>query len=43
VSQRDRIPLEETGEMIAKNAPGQLVGNGIVGDGTVYPFRSVAG
>jgi predicted dehydrogenase len=35
VSQRDRIPLEATGEMVAKNVPDQLVVNGIVGDGTV--------
>ena len=35
VSQRDRIPVEETGELIAKTAPDQLVVNGIVGDGTV--------
>src|SRR3984893_9053257 len=39
VSQRDRIPLEETGEMIAKNAPDQLVVNGIVGDGPVVSFQ----
>src|SRR6202035_3018302 len=39
VSQRDRIPLEATGEMVAKNAPDQLVVNGIVGDGTVVSFQ----
>jgi predicted dehydrogenase len=35
VSQRDRIPLQSTGEMIAKNVPDQLVVSGIVGDGAV--------
>ena len=35
VSQRDHIPLEGTGEMIAKNVPDQLVVSGIVGDGAV--------
>ena len=40
VSQRDRIPLEATGEMVAKNAPDQLVVNGIVGDGAVVYSRS---
>src|SRR5262249_53517438 len=39
VSQRDRIPLEETGEIIAKTAPDQLVVNGIVGDGAVVSFQ----
>jgi predicted dehydrogenase len=39
VSQRDRIPLEETGEMIAKTSPDQLVVNGIVGDGAVVSFQ----
>ena len=39
VSQRDRIPLEATGEMVAKNSPDQLVVNGIVGDGTVASFQ----
>ena len=39
VSQRDRIPLEATGEMVAKNSPDQLVVNGIVGDGTVVSFQ----
>jgi predicted dehydrogenase len=33
VSQRDRIPLEGTGEPIAKDVPDQLVVSGIVGDG----------
>jgi hypothetical protein len=31
VSQRDRIPLEATGALVAKDAPDQLVVNGIVG------------
>src|SRR5439155_12954573 len=31
VSQRDRIPLEGTGELVAKDTPDQLVVNGIVG------------
>jgi hypothetical protein len=39
VSQRDRIPLEETGEIIAKTSPDQLVANGIIGDGAVVSFQ----
>jgi predicted dehydrogenase len=39
VSQRDRILVEETGELIAKTVPDQLVVNGIVGDGTVVSFQ----
>src|SRR5712691_7597614 len=39
VSQRDRIPLEGTGEMVAKTSPDQLVVNGIVGDGAVVSFQ----
>src|SRR5271170_151329 len=39
VSQRDHIPLEETGELIAKTAPDQLVVNGVVGDGAVASFQ----
>lgn len=39
VSQRDRIPLQSTGEMVAKTAPDQLVVNGIVGDGAVVSFQ----
>jgi predicted dehydrogenase len=39
VSQRDRIPVEETGELIAKTSPDQLVVNGIVGDGAVVSFQ----
>ena len=31
VSQRDQIPLEGTGEMVAKNVLDQLVVNGIIG------------
>jgi predicted dehydrogenase len=39
VSQRDRIPVEETGELIAKTSPDQLVVDGIVGDGAVVSFQ----
>jgi predicted dehydrogenase len=39
VSQRDRIPVQETGEMVAKTSPDQLVVNGIVGDGVVVSFQ----
>ncbi|HEX3864324.1 MAG TPA: Gfo/Idh/MocA family oxidoreductase [Stellaceae bacterium] len=39
VSQRDHIPLESTGEMVAKNVPDQLVVSGIVGDGAVVSFQ----
>src|ERR1700681_1599692 len=39
VSQRDRIPLESTGELVAKNVPDQLVVNGIVADGAVVSFQ----
>ncbi|MBV9198929.1 MAG: Gfo/Idh/MocA family oxidoreductase [Alphaproteobacteria bacterium] len=39
VSQRDRIPLEETGELIAKTVPDQLVASGIVGEGAVVSFQ----
>jgi predicted dehydrogenase len=39
VSQRDRIPVEETGELMAKTVPDQVVVNGIVGDGTVVSFQ----
>jgi predicted dehydrogenase len=39
VSQRDRIPVEDTGELMAKTSPDQLVVNGIVGDGTVVSFQ----
>jgi predicted dehydrogenase len=39
VSQRDRIPVEETGELIGKTVPDQLVVNGIVGDDTVVSFQ----
>ena len=42
VSQRDRIPLEETGELIAKTVPDQLVVNGIIGTVWSYPSKSVA-
>src|ERR1700719_2705230 len=43
VNQCDRIPLEETGELIAKTSPDQLVGSGIVGDGTVVSFQMRGG
>jgi len=39
VNQRDRIPLEETGELIAKTVPDQVVVNGIVGEGAVVSFQ----
>jgi predicted dehydrogenase len=39
VSQRDRIPVEETGELSAKTSPDQLVVNGIVGGGAVVSFQ----
>src|SRR5712671_4141639 len=43
VSQRDHIPLEATGELVAKTAPDQLVINGIVGgknaEGAVVSFQ----
>ena len=45
VSQRDRIPLEGTGEIVAKDTPDQLVVNGIVGgrsEGRSYRSRSAA-
>jgi predicted dehydrogenase len=39
VSQRDRIPVEETGEIIAKTVPDQLIVSGIVGNGAVVSFQ----
>ena len=39
VSQRDRIPVEETGEPVAKTSPDQLVVSGIVGNGAVVSFQ----
>jgi predicted dehydrogenase len=39
VSQRDRIRSEESGEMVAKDVPDQLVVSGIVGDGAVVSFQ----
>jgi predicted dehydrogenase len=39
VSQRDRIPLEGTGEMVPKTSPDQLVVSGIVGDGAAVSFQ----
>src|SRR5262249_15541402 len=35
VSQRDRILVEATGEVVPKTVPDQLVVNGVVGDGAV--------
>ena len=43
VSQRDQIPLEATGEMVAKDVPDQLVVNGIVDDGAVVSFQIRSG
>src|ERR1700731_839762 len=39
VSQRDHIPVQETGERVAKTSPDQVVVNGIVGDGAVVSFQ----
>ena len=39
VSQRDRIALEETGEMVAKNVPDQLAVSGVLGSGAVVSFQ----
>jgi predicted dehydrogenase len=39
VSQRDRIPLAGTGEMVAKTMLDQLVVSGIAGDGAVVSFQ----
>ncbi len=39
VSQRDRIPLEGSGEIVAKTAPDQLAVAGIIGDGAVVSFQ----
>ncbi len=39
VSQRDHIPLQSTGEIVAKTAPDQFVVGGIVGDGAVVSFQ----
>jgi predicted dehydrogenase len=39
VNQRDQIPVEETGEIVAKTSPDQLVVNGIVGDGAAVSFQ----
>lgn len=39
VSQRDRIPVEETGETVTKTSPDQLVVNGIVESGAVISFQ----
>jgi predicted dehydrogenase len=39
VSQRDRIHSEDTGGLIAKTSPDQLVVSGIVGEGAVVSFQ----
>ncbi len=39
VSQRDRIHSEDTGGLIPKTSPDQLVVSGIVGDGTAVSFQ----
>src|SRR6516165_11261356 len=39
VSQRDRIPLAETGEMVAKTVPDQVAVSGIAGNGAVVSFQ----
>jgi predicted dehydrogenase len=39
VSQRDRIALESTGELVAKTSPDQLVVSGIVESGAVVSFQ----
>ena len=39
VSQRDHIPVQETGERVAKTSPDQVVVNGIVRDGAVVSFQ----
>src|SRR5436305_3395965 len=39
VSQRDRIPLEATGELVPLTAPDQLAVSGVLGDGAVVSFQ----
>jgi predicted dehydrogenase len=39
VSQRDRIPLESTGELVRKDVPDQLAVNGIVASGAVVSVQ----
>jgi len=39
ISQRDHIPVQDTGELVAKTSPDQLAVNGIVGDGAVVSFQ----
>src|SRR5262249_3549811 len=39
VSQRDRILLAETGEMLAKTVPDQVAVSGIAGNGAVVSFQ----
>jgi predicted dehydrogenase len=42
VSQRDRIPVEETGEIVAKTAPDQLASMALSVTVLLYRFRSAA-
>ena len=39
IKQRDRIPLERTGELVPVTAPDQLAVTGIVGDGALVSFQ----
>ncbi|MGH7047477.1 MAG: Gfo/Idh/MocA family protein [Stellaceae bacterium] len=39
ISHRDHIPLQGTGEIVAKTSPDQLVVNGIVANGAVVSFQ----
>ncbi len=39
VNQRDHIPLADTGELVPKTAPDQVVVNGILGNGAVVSFQ----
>lgn len=39
VSQRDRILVDETGEVVAKTSPDQLAVNGIIGEAAVVSFQ----
>src|SRR3989454_10174678 len=43
VSQRDRIPLESTRGLVAKNVPDQKLGHGIVADGAGGAFHNRRG
>src|SRR5215469_17947839 len=39
VSQRDRIPVQETGDLVAKTSPDQVVVSGIASNGAVVSFQ----